>query len=121
MVVSYRDLIVWQKSMELVEMIYRLTSKLPRDQAFVLTSQLQRSAVSVPSNIAEGHARESTKDYMRFVSIALGSVAELETQPILCQRMKYLEDAESVNVLRVADEIGKMLRSLQRVLKEKLN
>ena len=121
MVESYRDLKVWQKAMDLVEMIFSLTSKLPREQVYGMSSQMQRAANSVPSNIAEGHARDSTKEYLYHISVSLGSIAELETQLILCGRVKFLSDGELTNALGLSDEVGKMLRSIQRGLKEKLN
>jgi four helix bundle protein len=107
--------------MELVERSYALAAKLPRDQAYGLSAQMQRAAVSVPSNIAEGHARESTKEYLRYLSIALGSIAELETQLMLCARLKFLSEDEVANLLILSGEIGKMIRGVQRGLKRKLD
>ena len=121
MVESYRDLLVWQKAMDLAEMTISLTAKLPREQIYVMTSQMQRSANSVPSNIAEGHARSFTKEYLYHISVSLGSIAELETQLILCGRVKFLSEDEVKKALSLADEVGKMLRGIQRGLKEKLN
>ena len=120
MVSSYRDLTVWQQAMKLAETIYALTADLPRDQTYGLSAQMQRAAISVPSNIAEGHARESTKEYLHFVSISLGSIAELETQLILCERLKFSSAEQIKRVLGLADEVGKMLRGVQRGLKVKL-
>ena len=121
MVSSYRDLAVWQKAMDLAEMIFSLTSKVPREQIYGMSAQMQRAANSVPSNIAEGHARDSTKEYLYYISVSLGSIAELETQLILCGRVKFLSEGEVKKALGLADEVGKMLRSIQRGLKEKLN
>lgn len=121
MIASYRDLKVWQRAMELTERLYFLTAKLPRDQVYGLSAQMQRAAVSVPSNIAEGHARESTKEYLHYLSIALGSIAELETHLMLCTRLKFLSEDEVAKVLVLSDEIGKMIRGVRRGLKEKLN
>ena len=113
MVSSYRDLTVWQRAMELVERIFLLTPKLPREQVYGLSAQMQRAVVSVPSNIAEGHARKSTREYLHFLSISLGSLAELETQLILCERLKFLSADDVGQVLGVADEVGKMIRGVQ--------
>ncbi|MEO8006010.1 MAG: four helix bundle protein [Betaproteobacteria bacterium] len=121
MVSSYQDLSVWQRAMELAEKVFALTADLPREQMYGLSVQMQRAVVSVPSNIAEGHARDSTKEYLRFVSIALGSLAELETQLMLCERLKLLTVQRVNDDCVLADEVGKMLRGVQRSLKEKLN
>jgi len=83
--------------------------------------QLQRAAVSIPSNIAEGHTRDSTKEFLQFISIALGSLAELETQLMLAERFKYLDNNNLIAILLKTEETGRMLRSLQRTLKAKLN
>ncbi len=120
MIESYRDLTVWQKAMDLAEKIFSLTAKFPREQNYVLSTQMQRAATSVPSNVAEGHARSSTKEYLYHVSVALGSIAELETQLMLCRRVNLLSEIELENTLVLADEVGKMLRGIQRGLKEKL-
>src|SRR6185295_7508902 len=89
-VISYRDLIVWQSAMQLAEDTYKLCARFPRSERFGLGAQLQRCAVSVPLNIAEGQARGSTRDYLRFLSIARGSAAEVETQLLLAQRLGYV-------------------------------
>jgi four helix bundle protein len=102
--------------MSLVELTYALTKKLPQGELYGLTAQLQRAAVSVPSNIAEGHARDSTKEYLRYLSFALGSLAELETQFELCERLNFLPKKEVDEVLLIADEVGKMVRGVRRGL-----
>ena len=117
---SYKDLQVWQRGMDLTTLVYRLSARLPSDERFGLVSQMRRAAVSVPANIAEGHQRSSTKDYLRFLSIAVGSLAELETLIELTSRL-YSNQATSIEELvGQADELGKMLRSLQQRLEEKL-
>ena len=121
MVKSYRDLLVWQRAMELVEVVYEVTAKLPARESFGLTSQLQRAAVSVPSNIAEGHARESTREYLRFLRTSRGSLAELETQLLLCERLKLLSADDIAQSISISDELGKMIRGVQRSLSERLN
>jgi four helix bundle protein len=96
---SYKDLLVWQKAMTLVKEVYLLTAKFPADERFGLTAQMRRAAVSVPSNIAEGHARQGSKEYLQFLSHAGGSLAELETQTLLAISLNYCtrEDAGKVS------------------------
>jgi four helix bundle protein len=113
----YRDLKVWQVAVDLVVEIYRLTEKFPKHEAFGLTSQIQRAAVSIPSNIAEGHARNSDNEFNRFLGIALGSLAELETQLIITERLRYIESDRINPVLARCDDIGKMIRGLKKVVK----
>jgi four helix bundle protein len=108
---SYRDLKVWQSAMQLAQSTYGILTDFPRREAQGLIWQLQRAAVSVPSNIAEGHARNSTKEYLHFLSIALGSLAELETQIILASRLRFLSDTKAGELLDVAADVGKMLRT----------
>ena len=102
-----------------VKRIYALTKHLPTDERFGLITQLQRAAVSVPANIAEGAAREHTGDYLRFISIAMGSLAEVETLIPLCIELDYVEVDRCSNLLETSDELGKMLRGLQKSLKQK--
>jgi four helix bundle protein len=90
LVKSFRDLRVWQRSLELVEEIYRVSAGFPQHEIYGLTNQLRRAAVSVPSNIAEGHTREHTKEYLHHVSMAQASLAEIETQLEIASRLKYL-------------------------------
>ena len=106
---SYQDLIVWQKSMDLVEMIYGLTRQLPEHEKYALSSQMQRAAVSIPSNIAEGNLRRYQKEYSHFISIALGSAAELETQLLVCRRVHRFNDGAIDDHLGLVSEIKKML------------
>lgn len=107
--------------MELVEIIYQLTMKLPSVEKYGLASQVQRAAVSLPSNIAEGHARESTREYLRYLLIVRGSLAELETQLLLCERLKLLTADDIAPAMAICDELGRMLRGLQHSLNDKLN
>lgn len=111
---THRDLKVWQNSIDLVTEIYKLTKAFPSSETFGLTSQIQRSAVSVPSNIAEGAARNSNKEFSRFLSIALGSLAELETQLIISKNIKYLSKDQFDSILTSLIEIRKMLSGLQK-------
>jgi four helix bundle protein len=113
---GYRDLKVWQLAMLLAEEAYRLGAGFPKHEVYGLTSQLQRSSVSVPSNIAEGQGRNSPNEFRHFLGIAMGSLAELETQIILAQRFNYITEQQSGKALQLADEIGKMLKGLQKSL-----
>ncbi len=115
----YKDLIVWQKAMDLTTEIYRLTKKLPKEELYGLTNQMRRAAVSIPSNIAEGNARFSTKDYLRFLSMSRGSKAELETQLLLCIRLNYLVQEDIDSALSLLNEIERMLNSMITKLREK--
>ena len=115
----YRDLVVWQKAIVWVETVYRSASKWPMDERFGLTSQVRRAAVSVPSNIAEGCARRGPAEFLRFLSIARGSLAEAETQLILANRLGYLGQAPLDELLSQADEISRMLAGLINKLEER--
>jgi four helix bundle protein len=110
---DYRDLIVWQKSMDLVAEVYRLTRGFPREELFGLTSQVRRAAVSIPSNIAEGQARQSTAEFRRFLSIAQGSRAEVETQLLIAVRLNYSTESDVQTAVSLLTEIQKMLAVLQ--------
>jgi four helix bundle protein len=112
MISSYKDLRVWQRSMDLVEKIYVLTSQLPSSEQFGLVSQMRRAAVSVPSNIAEGYGRQATGEYRHHLSIARGSVLELETQVLLCKRLKYFQTTASDSIGNEIAEISRMLATL---------
>jgi len=120
MINSYKDLKVWQYGIDITEEIYTSTQTFPKSEIYGLCSQMQRAAVSIPSNIAEGHARNSTKEFLRFLSIALGSIAELETQIILAERLNYLKPEKSILMQKKLNELGKMIRGLQKSLKAKL-
>ena len=109
---SYRELVVWQKAMDLVAETYRLVKLLPREELFALSDQMRRAAVSVPSNIAEGQQRNSTKEFVNFLSIAKGSTAELETQFMICVRLKYLTQSQTETPLSLCAEVGRMLNAL---------
>lgn len=109
---NYRELIVWQRAMVLTEEIYRLTKNLPREETYSLRDQMRRAAVSVPSNIAEGQGRNSTKEFVQFLSIARGSLAELETQITLCERLCYIHPEMCKSLLEMCDEISRMLTAL---------
>jgi four helix bundle protein len=118
-VLSYRDLVVWQEGMQLAKVVYQCTDKFPKQEIYGIVSQLRRCSVSIPSNIAEGHARTSTLEYLQHISIAMGSLAELETQIILSQELGFLDEKSVSVILKNADVLGKRLRSLATSLKTK--
>ena len=118
---SYRDLEVWQGAMDLVVQIYAITKTFPREEMYGLTSQLRRAAVSVPSNIAEGRSKRSTRDFMRFINIAYGSLAEIETQLLISERLHYLSADETAVILEKSATIGRMLNGLLAGLEKKLS
>lgn len=109
---SYRDLIVWQKAMLLVVEIYQITRKLPDEEKFGLISQIRRSAISIPSNIAEGYGRNYTKDYIRFLQIARGSLFECQTQLEIAINLKFIVTSDMEPIAFISVEIEKMLNSL---------
>jgi four helix bundle protein len=112
---DYRDLVVWQKAMDLVEQIYRCTLSYPVEERYGLTSQMRRAAVSVPSNIAEGQGRRSTDiEFVRFLGIALGSLCELETQLEVSRRLKLVTSEQSASLQTSIEEVGRMLNGLIR-------
>jgi len=117
MIKSFRDLRVWQLGMDLAVEAYRLTGSFPKHEAFGLGAQMQRAAVSVPSNIAEGHAREHRKEYLHHLSVAQASLAEMETHAELAARLGYCSLQFLTIFLGNADSLGKQLRSLRRALK----
>ena len=109
---NYRELIVWQKAMDLVELVYQATKIFPKEELYGLTSQVRRAAVSIPSNIAEGQARRSTAEFKNFLSIAQGSRAEVETQILLSQRLGYISQQQADLILALSEEIKRMIYSL---------
>ena len=116
MIRSYKDLVVWQKGIELVEEVYRLTARFPNHERYGLSGQVQRAAVSVPSNIAEGHERRHLNEYLQHLSIALASLAEVETQLEIARRLKYVAQNDSAKVEAQTDALGKQIRSLRNSL-----
>lgn len=111
---NFKDLIVWQKSIDLTTEIYSITNGFPSDERFGLTSQIRRAAVSVPSNIAEGAGRRSNKEFKYFLSISLGSSFELETQIIVSHRLNLIDDSKADDIQYRISEIQKMIFSLER-------
>jgi four helix bundle protein len=113
---SYKDLLVWQKAITLVKEIYLLTKTLPEEEKFGLISQMRRCAVSIPSNIAEGWGRNSTKSYVQFLTIARGSLLELETQIIICKELTYISNENYNIITNLIVEESKMLNSLVKAI-----
>jgi len=116
---SYRDLRVWQDAMTLAESCYRLTGRFPRDELFGLTSQIRRAGASVPANIAEGHGRENTGNFVQRLRVSQDSLKELETHLLLAGRVGILPASDSEAVLNQCESLGKMLRALIRSLQNK--
>jgi four helix bundle protein len=117
---NYRDLAVWQRGMDIALAVYKVTKHFPDDERFGLTSQLRRAATSVPANIAEGHARSSTRDYLRHISIAIGSLAETATFVELAGRLNYGTLEELRKIYDMTNDERRMLRALQRSLRRRL-
>lgn len=115
---SYRDLQVWQKAMDLVLRCYRAAKELPKEEKFGLVPQIQRAAVSVPANIAEGHGRGKTGEYLHFLGIAQGSLTELETLFLITERLGYLHRPLVTGIMEQTGEIGRMLHGLIRSLRQ---
>src|SRR2546428_13777926 len=118
---SYRDLKVWAKAMDLVVESYKIAARLPKNELYGLANQIQRAAVSVPANIAEGHGRDHLGDYLHHLSIANGSLMELETHLLLLPRLCYLSPDELETSLRMTDEVGKMISGLSKSLKRPMS
>lgn len=113
---SYRDLIVWNKSVNMVTLVYKLLKKFPSDEKFGLTSQIKRSSVSIPSNIAEGYGRNYTKDYARFLQISRGSLFEMQTQLQIAINLEFIKENELAEIKSLSIEIEKMLNVLIKKL-----
>jgi four helix bundle protein len=113
---DFRDLTAWQRAMDLAEAIYFQTSGFPNHETFGLRSQLRRAATSLPSNIAEGQGRHSRREFRRFVTIACGSLSEIETQLLLAERLKYLTPEVTAHLIEKCAEVGRLLNGLLRSL-----
>ena len=118
---THRDLDVWKKSVSLVTSIYDITKSFPKEEIYGLTNQIRRAAVSVPSNIAEGSARQGNKEFIQFLYIALGSLTEIETQLIIARNLNFLSEENFVSLMSTQKEIGKMLIGLIRYIKKNKN
>ena len=116
---SYRDLEVWQKAMDMVVDCYQVAGKVPRNELYGLAGQLQRASVSVPSNIAEGRARQHTKELLHYLSMAYGSLAEVETLMQIAERLGYIDSSEVCRILDQTAEIGRMINGLCRSIRKR--
>lgn len=113
---SHKDLPVWQKSMDLVCEIYSITSYFPKDESFCLTNQIRRAAISIPSNIAEGHGRSTSKEFSYFLNVSRGSLAEIDTQAEIAYRLNYINEQKLNDLKAKITGVDKMLFSLQKTL-----
>jgi four helix bundle protein len=117
MVDKYRDLDIWKKGMEICEDVYRLTAHFPKDEQYGMITQMRRSAVSIPSNIAEGFGRRHVSEFKQYISIAKGSLNELSTQTELAGRIDYLDVGKTASLLEKTDHLGRMLTKFYQTLK----
>jgi four helix bundle protein len=111
---NYQDLVVWQNAMSLVESVYRATRGFPHEEVYGLTAQLRRAAVSIPSNIAEGQGRRSARDFLRFLSMAYGSLREVETQVLIAERLNYLDAKQRTAIGKGVSEVGRLINGMMR-------
>ena len=115
---TYKELLIWQKGIKIVVLVYKLTKDFPKDEIYALTSQLKRASVSVPSNIAEGFGRQTDKSFNHFLNIARGSLNEIETQLIIAKELGFIDNKDVLNeILFLIDEEGKMLNAFAKKLK----
>lgn len=115
---NHKEMAVWQRSMVLVENVYRVSQKFPKNEAFGLTSQIRRAAISIPSNIAEGAARKSNKEFLQYLSISLGSLSELETQYLLSVRLKFIDPSKELEILII--QVRKLLVGTRNYIVSKI-
>ena len=118
---NYKELKVWQKAMDLTVEVYKLVKLLPKEETYALSDQMRRAVVSIPSNIAEGQGRNSDKEFIQFLSIARGSLWELETQIEICLRIGYIDQSLTTNIYNLIAEISKMINALSNSLKPQTN
>lgn len=117
---DYKELQVWQKAMDLVVEIYKISKLLPKEETYGISDQIRRAAVSIPSNIAEGQSRNSAKEFIQFLSIARGSLAELETQLLICTKVNMLSEDNIAEAQNITTEVGKMIKGLMNKLNSQL-
>lgn len=113
---NYSELVVWQKAMDLVEKIYEVSKRFPKEELYGLISQIRRAAVSIPSNIAEGQGRKSTSEFLHHLSYAHGSLREVETQILIAGRLRYLPASEIDSVMTLTSEVGRLINGLANSL-----
>ncbi len=119
-ITTYKDLIVWQKSIQLVTEIYALTKTFPADERFGIVSQLNRAVISIPSNIAEGWGRELSKNYLQFLRVSRGSLMEVEAMILISKNLNYINEKEFIEVNKKIEEIGKILQGLIKSVQQKI-
>ena len=117
---DYKELQVWQKAMDLVVEIYKISKLLPKEETYGISDQIRRAAVSIPSNIAEGQSRNSAKEFIQFLSIARSSLAELETQLLICTKVNMLSEDNIAEAQNITTEVGKMIKGLMNKLNSQL-
>ena len=117
---SHKDLDVWKRSVKLVTFIYEVTKKIPKEEIYGITTQIRRAAVSIPSNIAEGVARNHSKEFIQFLYILLGSISELETQTIISENLRFFSTVDSTKIQNELTELRKMILGLIRNLEAKI-
>jgi four helix bundle protein len=115
---SYQELVAWQKAMDLVESVYRVSQQFPREEVYSLTAQVRRAAISIPSNIAEGQGRNTTRDFLHFLSIARGSIKEVETQLLIAERLQYTTQQTTATLLEQTQQVGRLVSGLSNALKK---
>jgi four helix bundle protein len=116
---DYRELIVWQKAMDLVEATHHTTREFPKEEVYGLTSQMRRAAVSIPSNIAEGQARNTTREFLHFLAIAYGSLKEIETQVLIAERLAYIDARQSLALVQSTTEVARLISGLANSLRKR--
>jgi four helix bundle protein len=117
---DFRELIVWQKAMDLVEAVYRMTTRFPKEEVYGLTSQMRRAAISIPSNIAEGQARNTTRDFLHFLAIAYGSLKEIETQILISERLGYIDKDQGDVLVQSTTEVARLISGLSNSLRKRI-
>jgi four helix bundle protein len=115
-IASFRDLLIWQRGIKLVKEVYEEARGFPKEELYGLTNQMRRSAISIPSNISEGHSRQHKSEFRQFLSIALGSLAELETQILIARELVYISDERLEYLIDQMNSLGKMIRALMKKL-----
>lgn len=113
---NYRDLIAWQRAMDLVVLVYEVTKRFPKEEIYGLVSQLRRAVVSIPSNIAEGQGRKTKREFVQFLSIAHGSLREVETQVLIAERIGYVDPKQVEDIMACTGEIGRLINGLSNAL-----
>ena len=113
---SFRDLLIWQRGIQLVKEVYEETRNFPKEELYGLTNQIRRPAISIPSNISEGHIRQHKSEFIQFLSIAIGSLAELETQILIAKELGYISNERMEYLINQMNSIGKMIRGLMKKL-----